>query len=402
MVSMCLALLLGLAACGDRDTQPAQPVGTIGVTETPPTATVAPSAVRAASPTVSVSTPATDASPTSSSPATAMSPPAPAQLAQPAIAALDATTGVVRWQQHMGPTSQPLVGGDVLYLIGDTQSLVALDLGTGAERWRIPVPDGSLLSVADEATAYLEFGQAVHAIDAASGQERWVAAGFSAVAAADGIVVGRQFPDSGLRVLEAATGQERWSIAAGVIEPPIVAGGTVYAALAASERGGDGVYALDAVTGATRWAVEIPGGHAVAVTAGNVVIFSWENTREIIAVDEVSGQERWRYTTNADYGIGNVVASDGSLYVIAPGAESGSPLFALEPQTGSVRWEATGYRWPIGATTGFVVVVADQPPADDTSQVLGLDEATGVPRWSHTSGRIWRLVVSGTTIVVAT
>jgi hypothetical protein len=96
----------------------------------------------------------------------------------------------------------------------------------------------------------------------------------------------------------------------------------------------------------------------------------------------------------------HLAASDGGVDIIVGGADSGSPLAAIEPQNGSVRWEATGYRWPIGVTTGLVV--ANQPPTDDVSQLLGLDAATGALRWSYASDRIRELVVTETGIVVAT
>jgi outer membrane protein assembly factor BamB len=405
-----LAILVSLlAGCGDESRNPQ--------TGSPTAQAVAAATARPAStptliaePTTPVPDQATVASPTIASSATAtpaiatltaMPTAEPAATVRHAITALDATTGSVRWQQNLPLTnSHLLLGGDALYLIDDTESLVALDLANGTERWRIPAPYGSLLSVADETTAYLEFDQAVHAIDAVTGQERWVVAGFSTVAAGDGIVVGWPYPpESGSRVLDAATGQERWSIAAGMIQQPIIAGSTVYAALTASERGGEGAYALDAVTGATRWVAEMPGGHAVAVTAGTVIL-SWERSSDLIGVDAGTGQERWRYTTSGSYGIEHIATSDGGVYIIVGSADNGSPLVAIDPQSGAVRWEATGYRWPIGAPTGLVV--ANQPPTDDASQLLALDATTGVWRWSYASDRIRELVVTETAIVVAT
>jgi outer membrane protein assembly factor BamB len=367
MIWVSLALLIAVAACGDGDTDHAQSAGTIGVTETPLSTTLSATQVAtpvsAASPTtVPVSTPTTDASPTSPASATAMPTDVPAAPAPDTITALDFTTGSERWQQQTRLLSRPLLGGDALYFIEETtsdgiQSLIALDLATGTERWRIPAPYGSQLNVADETTAYLEYDAAVHAIDAVTGKERWVVDGFAAQAADDGIVVGWPWPENGLLALDAATGQERWSLTEGTIQRPIIAGGIVYGGLPANERGGEGVYALDAVTGATRWTFEMPGGYAVAVAAGNVIL-TRELSAELIAVDAVTGQERWRYTTNGGYGIEHITASEGGVYVIVGGATSGAPLVALDPQTGTVRWEATGYRSPLGAITGLLVVMS--------------------------------------------
>jgi|GEM_PF-5424595 len=407
IVWVCLALLLGLAACGDRDTNSAQSVNTVGVTETLPTATVSPSPVRDASPTtVPTSTLAADASPTPPPSKATIPPPLPGRPDQPVITALDAATGTARWQHNLVTLSDLLVGGDALYFIDETQSLVALDLITGTERWRVPVPNSSALNVADETTVYLDVNGAVHAINAAAGQERWVATGFVALAAGDGIVVGWSSPDTGLRVLDAETGQDRWAVPVGntgLTGLPIIAGDTVYVGLPASERGGEGVYALDVLDGTIRWTVEIPSGQAIDVEAGNVVIFSFVSTREVFAVDQASGQERWRHTIRDESsGIEQVVSSDDSVYIIAPGWDIGSPVVALELQTGAVRWEAVSYRPPIGATTRLIVVMADHPSPEDASQVEGLDELTGTPTWSYASGDLRELVVSETTVVVST
>jgi serine/threonine-protein kinase len=57
--------------------------------------------------------------------------------------ALDAETGVTRWQVDVvGQLNQPVIADGVVYFgTGLDRSLLAVDAATGAERWRIPLPD---------------------------------------------------------------------------------------------------------------------------------------------------------------------------------------------------------------------------------------------------------------------
>lgn len=91
------------------------------------------------------------------------------------IVALDAATGVDRWQVHprFPLPMAPAVARETVF-IADGDGLLALDRGTGRERWRFPIQDGARTGVmVDMGIAYVAGADTLYAIDAQTGEERW-------------------------------------------------------------------------------------------------------------------------------------------------------------------------------------------------------------------------------------
>jgi eukaryotic-like serine/threonine-protein kinase len=280
-------------------------------------------------------------------------------------------------------------------------------------KWTFPTGDKVVSSPALE-RGVLFFGSDdghVYAVDAASGRERWrrktggpvpcspaVAGGrvfaasydgrFYALSAADGAVLWK-FATEGERRFEARglhglmprrqTYADMYDV---YLSSPVVVDGTVFFG------SGDGrVYALDAASGARRWAFDT--GEVVhaspAYADGTVFVGSW-NSR-LFALDAQSGAERWRFQAGTDDVIHNQVGfqsspavADGVVYV---GCRD-SNLYAVDARSGQEKWRfSTGQSWVITspAVGGGRVYFA----TSDSSLVHAVEAATGKPVWQQQS-----------------
>ncbi|RCK70699.1 hypothetical protein DT076_04640 [Desertihabitans brevis] len=131
------------------------------------------------------------------------------------VTALDVATGAERWRAALDSdlTGTPVVCGDVVVAADAVPGLHAFDAATGAERWRWTPPEPVQTVGCDAGLVVLtDLEGDRHGIDAGDGTTRWRVAGPSTVrtvAVVSGLVV--LGTADGVEALDAATGESRWS-----------------------------------------------------------------------------------------------------------------------------------------------------------------------------------------------
>ena len=259
--------------------------------------------------------------------------------------------------------SSPVVRAGALYVGSSDGLLYALDAKTGALRWRFGMGGAvSSTPAVDATTVYASSRDGVlHAIDVHTGRERW--------AHRFGADLGHL---------------DYWDY---YLSSPVLADGTLFVG------SGDGhVYAIDPARGAVRWRADA--GSRVrstpAVQAGIVVFGTMAG--QVRAVRERDGTPLWSFAsdgaakkfTDADNDTTSIAASptivadDGGTLVTVGGRDG--QLYALELQTGRLRWRTThdGSSWMLStATDGRTLYVG----AGSAAIIQAVDPATGTERW---------------------
>lgn len=205
-----------------------------------------------------------------------------------------------------------------------------------------------------------------------------------AAAIADGIVYARGH-DGRLLAFDAATGIERWSssIRPGLSDP-VVAGDRVFIIT-------DGILHAAAISsGDPLWEVNIDdrgtdlvstASSSPAVANGLVYAGSWDH--HLYAVDEQTGEIRWRYDTREEIWSSPVVTA-GTVYI-----HSSSGLHALDAVTGQPRWHIP-ISDSLGSSPAVVNGVIYAASSAGTHPALhALDAETGRELWAfETNGWI--------------
>lgn len=294
---------------------------------------------------------------------------------------LIASGGHPAWWNESGPTVALPRGGAT-----NSGELDATGpSGPPVERWRFQLPAGTASYAAPVVTDSQIFvappGGTLVAVDPATGMEIWRFRGPSdtpvsgAPAVVDGVVyVGTL--DGNLHALEAATGMERWHLDLGTpFTSPIVVGDTAYVSAGSSQGAypavGDGVVlftgscacdkllAVDLTTASLKWTFVIP-------DVG------------LVAVDAVSGAERWQAPAD-DTGTAPAI-DDGSAYLVT----TDGWLVSLDLDDGHERWRA-----PLapGQTSASAQVASPSASGDSVLVVqrdgtlIAWDAETGEERW---------------------
>ena len=175
---------------------------------------------------------------------------------------------------------------------------------------------------------------------------------------------------------------------------PVIVGNTVYYSTRASAQQGGIVYALDARTGARKWAFPtdingIPGGSYFTTTAtydkGRLYIGS--SGGALYVLDAATGKE-----VGGPFQLGRRIESapvveNNTIYF---GCNDGT-FYALDAQTGEKRWtkmdvrsrRTVGYAYTAGEGISSAPLLAGDMMLFQTSdnQVHGLKQATGAFRW---------------------
>jgi len=161
----------------------------------------------------------------------------------------------------------------------------------------------------------------------------------------------------------------RWSFRSGFpfyLDSPVLADGVLY--VGSDNRN---LYALDAFTGAERWAFPaFNSGETPAVARG--LVYAASNDGRLHALDVATGETRWVFGTGSFRFFNSPTVAGGTVYV-----GGGDTVFALDAATGTKRWSVHrrgSYASP--AVVGGTVYVG----AGD-GKVLALDAATGAERW---------------------
>jgi outer membrane protein assembly factor BamB len=238
--------------------------------------------------------------------------------------ALDTQTGALRWQIKVLSSTESTsnIASDLTYAISPVEVGGVVFVACGQRPSAPAVAEGLVFAAADSI-------KLLRAFDADTGAPLW------RYPATEGAVLTNQ---SGIFSVDAATGQQRWFAGTNgwVLGTPSVAEGVVYVASMKAT-----VSAIEIATGSTLWAVQVGDSlpssgigfvlsSSPAVVDGTIYVGRNDG---LYALDAATGAERWR----ADIGrvrTSSTVVDDGMVYVVADGA-----LHAVDAQTGMERWQ---------------------------------------------------------------
>ncbi|MBW7933488.1 MAG: PQQ-binding-like beta-propeller repeat protein [Gemmatimonadaceae bacterium] len=265
--------------------------------------------------------------------------------------------------------SSPLVVGDVVYVGSTDGALYAVDRASGTQKWKFETrgPISSSPAVSNGLVFISSVDGNVYGVDAVTGAPRWTFATKGE----------RRFTAPGIHGAIPRT--ERMPDPFDVfLSSPTVVDGVLYIG-----SGDQHIYALDASTGALRWAFAT--GDVVhaspAVVDGVVYVGSWD--RNLYALDAASGRERWRYTTGNDTTIYNQIGlasspavANGMVFV---GGRDGH-FHAVDAKTGSGKWTVNNSGgWTIASPAVHDGVVYF--PTSDGRRLKAVDAGTGVVKF---------------------
>jgi outer membrane protein assembly factor BamB len=187
---------------------------------------------------------------------------------------------------------------------------------------------------------------------------------------------------------------------------PIIAEGKVYVGTLNSV-----FYALDALTGDTRWEYAAGGPilHTAAYSSGVVVFGSMDG--HIYALNASNGTLRWKFRTGAGVNAAPIIARG----LVLVGSRDGR-FYALDLSAGTLRWSYTTRVHPANAASPFnqAPIIAPAVTSEDGSIVMfgaenmffyGLVTDTGAEQWppkkligqSFQNG--WPVVANGRVVV---
>ncbi|MFC1405923.1 MULTISPECIES: PQQ-binding-like beta-propeller repeat protein [Streptacidiphilus] len=303
-----------------------------------------------------------------------------AATSEPAAAVPAPPTSGSRWRPWRFRMSNdvwgvPQVSDGVLYVT--SFEVHALDIATGRRRfktrdvaWAMSVADGQV-HAAD--------GPSLFTLAAADGEERWRVTldgwTYSLDAGGGALVAGTR--GGGVQVRSAIDGSQMWQVGDAQQEyespqsGPCVVGDSVY------YYGGGMLRALDLTTGRPRWAVQVGEDVPSRPVLRQGVLYLTSGAR-VLALDEESGEERWRFKAPVVLFTPPTLDDQGSLFA----ADYLGAVFALDTGTGALRWQArTGGRQgidPVVHEDGTVLV-----GSGDT--VYAFAARDGEERWRHTA-----------------
>jgi outer membrane protein assembly factor BamB len=175
------------------------------------------------------------------------------------------------------------------------------------------------------------------------------------------IYVGKGY--DGLYALDANTGALRWRHQSDVVTgPAAVANGMVYG-------GYNSTYALDASTGVLVWNSPVS-GIVTAVANGMLYVANYSG---FYALDVFTGAVVWNYD-DATGAMSSAVAN-GVVYASGQGK-----TYALDASTGALIWKAQVSGSSTTLANGMIYLTADN------GTVHALDASTGALRWSYPTG----------------
>ncbi|NOT08124.1 MAG: PQQ-binding-like beta-propeller repeat protein [Gemmatimonadales bacterium] len=249
------------------------------------------------------------------------------------IVAVDERTGRLRWSVRSGTAlpsntasrprydyeyfiSSPVIVGRTVVIGQPDGGVYALDLVTGARRWRVTTGGKvhATPAVHDGLVVVGSFDGRVYGIDLGSGASRWV------------------FRTAGDTIDLVKTGYDR----RGIQSSAAIADGTIF--LGSRD---DGVYALDAATGAARWRASHRGSWVVgspAVDGEGRVFVGSSDGRFVQALEGATGKELWRLRTGASMQASPLRVQDALVVGGYRTDNVTGDLTVLEAASGAIRW----------------------------------------------------------------
>ncbi len=274
------------------------------------------------------------------------------------VYALNATTGAQLWKFPAEPTSaftsSPAVSNGVVYVANYGATVYAINATTGAEVWSTNL-DGYVYASPTVANGIVYIActyqvgscPGLYALNASTGAKIWnFAAGstfdFGAPAVANGVVYAAA--GGTLYALNASTGAEEWSFPTSnsTATSPAVVGGVVYfGGVPAPNVIEPFAYAVNASTGKKLWSVSGSFGYQAsgspAVANGVVYLATTGSPNGLYALNASTGATLWTF---ADGDYGSPAVANGIVYVCSP-----TSVYALNPSTGAMLWH---YTWSSG------------------------------------------------------
>lgn len=284
--------------------------------------------------------------------------------------AIETASGNLKWKfaTPSETTSSPAVAEGLVYVNSDS-GFFAVDAASGRQAWQIktgePIAFDKRRDYFQSSPVYADgavyFGSAdsfIYAVDAKSGKLLWKYKTLGRVRSSPAMVGGVIYVgsmDGNLYTLEARTGELRWKFkTAGdaffstgeVQSSPAVADGLVFF----GSRDGH-LYAVDTITGQKKWAFSHDGSWCIsAPTVWEGLIFAGSSDGMFVnAVDERTGQEKWRTKTQARVFTSGAIAA-GNVYFGTWG--------------GDVNWYNARTGKQVGATMAEAAVDASPVIAD--------------------------------------
>lgn len=169
----------------------------------------------------------------------------------------------------------------------------------------------------------------------------------------------------------------RWTFTSDDVMINVVTdGNTVYV----SGRKGD-LWALDAATGAQRWAVDLSQGEYndenrwPIPTVSDGMVYQGTYDGNIVALNTIDGSVVWQKAISTDSIVASFAAVDDSLFVVTPKGT----ILDLDATTGNTNWEWTGdtelANWADAVGGGLLYI------ADVTGSLVAIDTSTGTTKW---------------------
>lgn len=292
------------------------------------------------------------------------------------------------WSKELEGVFSISVRGDSVYLGTNSLEIITLTIENGSTRWTVEVDptmvggpsptvsDGGVYTCAADISE--ESGGVVYALDRGRGTIEWQSK-VSGLVNSKPIVVDETVYVAGFNgrfyALDANSGVVEWEFdsrgdelrrfESGRVTPPSVVDGTAYVGTH------DGLYALDTITGTTRWQYQIEDDvSSPTVVDGTVYVVS-EDT--LHAIEAVGGMSRWE-SELADYARTPAVV-DSTVYV---GSEMG--VYAVDSATGAVEWH---HETDSRMRTMPVVVDNTLYIGSGDGRIFGLNTTDGKMQWQY-------------------
>lgn len=331
-----------------------------------------------------------------------------------ASAGSETSTGQSGHETTGSPTSAPsteawpMPGGDPTRSYTRPNQRLA-DIDSEVE-WEFPANVSSLSSptLADGRLIFTGDGGIVMAVDGKSGTHVWSFEmepdhSFSGSPAAVGetVYVHGDYEEGGgiIYALDISDGSVRWSYRTGAYpSAPVVVDDTVYTG------SGNDIIALDTATGIVKWTTRTWGGRPVVSDKGVYVANGYDESSSVFALEPESGEVRW--STELDtHDAFTPILVDNTLYTGHISGDTGT-IYELETVSGHVQQEVTtrGIESITGLSTPTVahgtLYGKTRSLSDSKGAIYAIDLSTGAPKWSHEIGTGTRPVIIGDTVFI--
>jgi len=234
------------------------------------------------------------------------------------VYAVDQKTGSLVWQHKLDTRpSKYIVESQGLVFVGCNEKLVALDAKTGNTKWEF----------SDDPEGYPYFAYPVIYNET--------------------VIICKKNPvqvenEDCIYALEALTGAVKWKIRITVklqSNLPVVANGLLYYSIHATRWIGQ-IVAVDVLTGQEKWHYQASTIWLDQPVANEQIVCFQPEGNDLIALDALTGQEKWQFTP--DKGLSfhqfNPSIANNMVYIAYSDDPNGSYLYGIDILTGKAKW----------------------------------------------------------------